>query len=376
MQGELYVLIATNVATITAQTQRVTLPTGVELQVELLPNGLLKLGTTTMSNVPTSVPGLLFPVLWCPREQAVDEQTKVAVREECAVSANFPDVLILGGCDKNDRGMSSVLGQDVRVGRWYDMAPMNVPRDEHTVCVRGSTVYVTGGRGGVSTVECFDTSACTEWKLLAPLPFGSRNSCAVSWRTEMYLVGGRIPFTECCRNAILQFQDSWLPFTTLPTCRMGHAAIVVQDSMYVLGGKHGPALLDTYAAEVDIYCFLTQQWTKGTPQSNPTVYFGAAAIGSDIYLIGGVDKQQVCRTVHRYDTRRHAWSTVASLNTSRYYCAAVSFGSKIRVYGGSGPNKTLLNSVEEYDAVSNAWTYSDPMPGPPRYGHVAVYMHA
>ncbi|MBF4693016.1 Kelch repeat-containing protein [Fusibacter ferrireducens] len=76
-----------------------------------------------------------------------------------------------------------------------------------------------------------------------------------------------------------------------------------------------------------------------------------------IYAIGGIGGQYL-NTVEEYNPITDIWEIKASMNIARRNFEAVTLGNKIYVLGGNNDaNASLvLNSVEEYDPSENEWT--------------------
>jgi N-acetylneuraminic acid mutarotase len=63
-----------------------------------------------------------------------------------------------------------------------------------------------------------------------------------------------------------------------------------------------------------------------------------------------------------FSFKNGAWYSKASMNIPRKYPAGNACNGKIYVFGGIGPEKKVLNSVEAYDPSLDKWTLKNPMP--------------
>ncbi len=209
---------------------------------------------------------------------------------------------------------------------WVAQAGMPTPRIHAAVVAVGSRFYVMGGEPTVSnvipaptltTVEIFDAVTST-WTTGVPMPVAREYVSAIN-------VGGRI-------------------------YAFGGSAGVPPSACYV---RPNAAVFDPG----------TNAWTTLT--SAPIMMSGTAiaAIGTSIYLIGGVTDcpgTAASSTVQVYDTGLDRWSASASLpGVAEQLSAAVQngkiveFGGLLNLTGGSG-NATVSQSI--YDPSMNAWT--------------------
>lgn len=91
---------------------------------------------------------------------------------------------------------------------------------------------------------------------------------------------------------------------------------------------------------------------------------GIAVNGKKIYAIGGSsDGLNTLNTVEEYDPLTDTWSTKTSMPTARRYYALAELNGKIYVIGGLlNDNSTITDVVEEYDPVTDTWETKTNMP--------------
>lgn len=114
----------------------------------------------------------------------------------------------------------------------------------------------------------------------------------------------------------------------------------------------------------------------GPRQEHSTV-----AIGSDIYIVGGVVPDAASPvgvtttdTVEVYDTRSRTWSAAAPLPVPMNHLNAASVGGKLYVLGGlsGGMSWDALPNSYVYDPRTNAWTALAPVPAGTWRGSAAM----
>jgi N-acetylneuraminic acid mutarotase len=92
--------------------------------------------------------------------------------------------------------------------------------------------------------------------------------------------------------------------------------------------------------------------------------FGVAVVNGKIYAIGGINgDNEPLNTVEEYNPVTDGWTSKTSMPTPRTGFAIAVYSNKIYVIGGSIGNVYVGNN-EVYDPVSNTWTTKASMPTP------------
>jgi N-acetylneuraminic acid mutarotase len=122
----------------------------------------------------------------------------------------------------------------------------------------------------------------------------------------------------------------------------------VHDILFVIGGYDKNWRRTDY---FETYCPQTDRWTKihdVGPTSSRTGCSCAAAIGFDIYVIGGKNDGRPSNYCRCFNVVTKTWRDVAPLNHGRYeQCVAV-LGDVLYVMGGFDDN-SKLKMAERYD---------------------------
>jgi len=106
------------------------------------------------------------------------------------------------------------------------------------------------------------------------------------------------------------------------------------------------------------------RWSQARPSETALANMATAAIGLDLFQIGGETGEGVVNTVSRYDTRQNAWEAMAAKPTAvADTTAAVLFG-EIYVPGGRLADGSPTNRVEAYSPTNNAWRPIANLPQP------------
>lgn len=95
----------------------------------------------------------------------------------------------------------------------------------------------------------------------------------------------------------------------------------------------------------------------------PGNHHGCEVIGTDIYLVGGLDNGSAGR-VQIYDTVANTWSLGASMPWDGGACATALIDGKIYVGGGNLQGSGTAGNFAVYDPVLDTWTALGMMPTP------------
>jgi N-acetylneuraminic acid mutarotase len=140
---------------------------------------------------------------------------------------------------------------------------------------------------------------------------------------------------------------------------------VVNRRIYAIGGLTPAA---TGFSRVEEYDPATDTWRKRADMPTPRWGLSTSVVNGKIYAIGGTDvwigtATQGLQTVEEYDPVTDTWRKRADMPTARYWFSASVVDGKIYAIGGwdgTMPHST----VEEYDPVTDTWTRKANMPTP------------
>jgi len=230
---------------------------------------------------------------------------------------------------------SLFLNASCQGGTWLDKQRMPTKRSDLTAVTIGQQIIVSGG--------CNESQIC-------PIDSSSCFCTSVTYITEAYQ-----PLT-----------DNWITLPDMPIPRYRHAAAVVGNFMYLIGGRD---INDTIIQTVDVYDAVGKTWsTLKSLWSAATSDLVAASIGTTIYAISGYHPDySTSGDVWILETITQSWSqgSIPSMNNPRGDACAVEINSKIYVFGGFYDNFcSPLNSLEVYDPTTNKWTTKSPLHNP------------
>ena len=109
--------------------------------------------------------------------------------------------------------------------------------------------------------------------------------------------------------------------------------------------------------------FIFPYWTEGRPMPTPRTEIAGAAIGMNVYIIGGFDASgRAVSTVELYASTNAIWGTAAPLPQPLHHAAAASYDGKLYVIGGYFADGKASDKLFEYEPVMNKWKVLAPMP--------------
>jgi N-acetylneuraminic acid mutarotase len=259
---------------------------------------------------------------------------------------------------------------------WRTLAPMPTPRSEVAVAAVGGKIYVAGGfEGNGSTsdaVEVYDPATDT-WTQAPPLPEPRHHTAAVGYTLRsiegetdgrLLVIGGFGTTFSDPKNTLFEFSEltgAWAELPVIPSARGGLAAGQVGQVVYAVGGSDADQRSLT---NHEHYAPGLQTWRSVASMSVPRDHLAAAAVGTEIFAIGGrsnVDFGQNLDANEEYDPQTDAWTERAALPTARSGIAAAALGGLIYVFGGEGSDGTF-DENEAYDPATDTWETLEPMP--------------
>ncbi len=228
--------------------------------------------------------------------------------------------------------------------RWVRRTPL--PRPRHSAA--GVTVvapglvddeqtqgWVIGGQEGaegaqLSTSLLYFAREQDYARHLGPLPEGRFLHAAVPLNDRIYLIGGRY-FQETLQGWSFDPEtDTYAPIADLPSVQSALAAVALQGSVWAVGGANS---FGNAVPTLRSYDPITDQWRAHQPMLNARIAPAAVALDDRIYVIGG-DNGGALQTVEAYDPATDRWQSLALLPQPRAGAVAAAHHGTIYVAGG------------------------------------------
>jgi kelch-like protein 12 len=104
-------------------------------------------------------------------------------------------------------------------------------------------------------------------------------------------------------------ERAWEVMADMKYARSGHGSVVVEKTIYVLGGKSSYVVLNC----CEFMHAQSDTWTTISPMKHARANFGSTYLDPYIIVVGGWDGSRWLDTVEAYDPRIDAWRDLAAL---------------------------------------------------------------
>jgi N-acetylneuraminic acid mutarotase len=277
----------------------------------------------------------------------------------------YPEVVddriyVAGGLLNPNTGVSAHFdAYDPVTDAWDRLATLPQARHHIGLAEAGGSLYAVGGFSGGfpqwrAESDTFVYSPDDDtWSAGVDLPEPRAEFVIESVRDQVFVIGGRVrdapdatTFTthvDSDRNEMFDpATGTWSRLAPAPTLRNSAASAVVDDRIYVIGGREfsladdGSAVQENVAT-VEAYDPATDVWETTAPLPEARGGLAAAVHDGSIYVFGGEQHDPdplVYDDVWRYDPDADQWTSAGSLPTPRHGLGAATVGDVIYTFGG------------------------------------------
>ena len=285
-------------------------------------------------------------------------------------------IVVLGGETKDHPVSDSVIVWDSSTKQWRQGPSLNEKRRYHAAETCNGKVYVIGGANGCHNVDMIesidvasllaisDSSNC-QWETLSCRLSTARRGCAAVVVHDRYIVimGGFNGRKYLSTVEVLdRLQNKIVPFSglTMNSPRGDFGAAVVGNSIYVVGGINNDQLdsVEVLTFNVDVDSIgdastvfgKSSSWimSKDLVLSKGRCGHAVAKIGNCVVVAGGCGRN----SVEVLDPYRHVVWLLPNMTMARSYCSIAVVSKNIVVLGG-GNHASLetLALVDEQDTA-------------------------
>jgi N-acetylneuraminic acid mutarotase len=251
---------------------------------------------------------------------------------------------------------------------------MLTPRAAHAVAATTDAIYVLGGTGSdgkpVLDVERFDGKT---WSRETSLPGEGVNApAAAAIGDNVFLIGGFGTTTNRPVTSVRRYNTKthqWTDAAPLPAPRGGHAAVVMNGRIHVLGGGNSISTISDHS----VYDPQANAWTDGAPLPRSLGSPAAVVLGTTLYSIGGRSGPNDFGDVYLYDSSTRTWTPGASIDP-RGTGGAAAIGTSIYYFGGeSQARSVVLDDSLRLDAGAKTWVADTRMPTARSFARAVVF---
>lgn len=257
-------------------------------------------------------------------------------------------------------------------GLWERRAPYPISATEVSAASLDGRVYavcgLVAGRS-VSSLYIYNPRH-DEWSEGAPLPVaGGADHCNVAVAAgRLYVLGAiRIgsAFVDGDTHEYDPASNRWQVVGRMPTARGASGVAAIGSRIYVAGGLAGGVSVATF----EVFDAATRQWSRLPDMPTARDHLTAQAANGKFYAIAGRAGREFTAN-EEYDPSTGLWTTRAPIPTQRGGLGSGTIGGRIQVFGGEGASGTpegTYRQNEEYDPSTDTWRSLAPMPTP-RHG--------
>ena len=152
----------------------------------------------------------------------------------------------------------------------------------------------------------------------------------------------------------------WTKGDHMPTPRGEHGAAIVDDKIYVIGGRERPGFKTDV---VEVYDLKSKEWSTAAPLPVGLDHFGLAVNKGKLYVVGGtMSNDSLSNKLQVYDPTVDKWEEAKAMPVPRTALVANFINGILYAIGGIDDAHNVLTTNLAYDPKNDTWTEKAPMP--------------
>lgn len=192
---------------------------------------------------------------------------------------------LLGGVTNSVAASTQHWIYDPGTASWSAGPPLPNPASGSAIVSTSGKIYLMGGIDGPGAYAAHNQiydDATETWSAGAAVP-GPRITWAAGWLDDRVLAVGGEASGNTTLDELLSYDpasDVWIRLRSLPVAREAHGAAAVGDSFCAFGGR---------GAEDSVECYLpaADRWTSAAPMPTPLAEVAAVELDGSVYVLGG-----------------------------------------------------------------------------------------
>ncbi len=292
---------------------------------------------------------------------------------------------MFGGLGLNWEPLGMVMEYDPKTDTWTRKNDMPVKLHHMAFTYVEGKIYMFGGfsmpkEGKAMWVPVTDSWMYDPekeiWKILAPLPSERGSANAVHINGKVHLIGGASFPEGFSKNQWIHpsrlialgthevydiATNTWTNATDMPTPRNHAAAGMINNKIYVAGGRAGSVFI-SYSQNLDLveeYDPSTDRWDLKSPMPTPRSATAWDVYEGHLYVAGGEIRHKdiwgTYTTVEAFDPKNNTWIRLAPMPMPRHGLAGGFIENKFHLVSGSvqsGTNEPgLVTNTDRHDVL-------------------------
>lgn len=218
---------------------------------------------------------------------------------------------------------------------WFTKPPMQTKRTQHAAAVADGRIYVTGGFDGIRdlrSVEVFDPRTNTWSSSIDSMDGGRSYHALVTFAGSVYAIGGQDRTSKSSTRSLVSVEafdlwsERWYQKPSLSVGRIGLSAVVMEDGtgtefIYVTGGSDA----DVVHRSCERFNLQQGVWEEIPPMVIPRLGHASVVVDGMLYVIGGYDGKVVLDTFECFDPYKNSWSPPLQIGARQESLAAISY---------------------------------------------------
>lgn len=265
-------------------------------------------------------------------------------------------IWVVGGFNGMLRVEARVRIFDPATNEWSDGPELPDTRHHVQLATFEGDFYVFGGmRAGFEPLDTVYVlrSGASEWEQLGAMPSDRAAGVAGRIGDRIYIAGGQGDGRnddERLNDAAPVFifdpsDESWDVGAEIPSVREHCAGFVLNDELYVVGGR--PLSLEPTYDTVEVYDPATNEWRSGPPMPTRHGGFAATVLDGVAYVSGGEERDQALTSFEAFDGAE--WTRLDDVPTPRHGHAMAALDGRVFVIGGAdNPVFSAVDAVESF----------------------------
>jgi N-acetylneuraminic acid mutarotase len=269
-----------------------------------------------------------------------------------AVVLNNNVYLVAGNHDQYIAS-SDFYRYDISENKWYQQS--NLPREMGQLALAevAGKIFAIGGSSFSNTNYEYSPET-NSWNSVAPMPTARQGIDCGIVDDKIYVIGGITSFSSITKkNEVYDpATNTWSEKTSIPTLR-NRSAIVTMDSLvYVIAGAGSSSDIWKNIGTVECYNPKTDSWISKSNLPIKPLKPGAVVVNNTIVVLGGMDaNNNSLSNVLIYNKETDTWKSITPLPKVNYCGAYASVGDKIYVIGGSNSTPTETYYADVYEGT-------------------------